>query len=69
MPQSTVYAECTEILYLSPNDQPFLVRQDILGEDLWLGLLHEEADTWEWLERADAPDSAYAALGLRLEEG
>ena len=69
------YLDCDEILYISPKDQPFIVRQYTVDDSLIekqhseMWLLDTEADQWAWLEKTDAPESAYQALGLAIEEG
>ena len=58
-----------ETLYRSPKGQGFIYRHD------WPANMRDELrlvsipETKRWLEKNDAPKSAYEALGWEVEEG
>ena len=59
-----------ETLYLSPKGQGFIYRH------YWSGNMRDDellllsiTETKRWLEKNDAPASAYKALGWEVEEG
>ena len=72
----------TETLYISPNGQLFVVRwssyinleDDSLGEENlvdidWTLLETGGQEVMDWLEKGDAPESAYEDAGFIIEEG
>lgn len=72
------YDTVTETLYLSPNKQLFIARytedggfetDEIVDAGNWRLFESHEREPLEWLERADAPESAYIAIGVEIEEG
>ena len=67
--QEDGYVDWIEILYLSPNNQPFIACQTSDDKDISIRLLNGWQERRAWLGKMDAPESAYEALGLEIEEG
>lgn len=62
------YMAAKESLYLSPNEQLFIASYAITGEEDHIRLVNERS-AMEWLENGNAPQSAYEAAGIEIEEG
>ena len=72
-------SQVTETLHCSPNDQLFIARhtvvfsafgpEEIVDAGDWRLLERCGAELLEWLERADAPESAYIESRVEIEEG